>query len=41
MHVKPLLEKLNLGHCLPHPTSIYTCGVTITPSVHSYIYIVD
>ena len=24
---------LNLGPCLQHPTSIYTCGVTTTPRV--------
>ena len=24
---------LNLGLCPPHPTSTYTCGVTIAPRV--------
>ena len=26
--VKLFLGNLNPGPCLPHPTSIYTCGVT-------------
>ena len=31
MCVKLPLEDLNLGFCPSHPTSIYPCGVTITP----------
>ena len=34
MCVKFLPEDLNLGPCLPHPTSTYTCGVVITPKVY-------
>ena len=28
------LRDLNPDSCSPHPTSIYTCGVTTAPSVH-------
>jgi len=33
MCVKLPLGDLNLGSCPPHPTSTYTCGVTIAPKV--------
>ena len=31
MCVKLLSKDLNLDHYPPHPTSTYTCGVTIAP----------
>ena len=33
MCVKLPPRELNSGPCPPHPTSTYTCGVTITPRV--------
>ena len=32
--VKLPLRDLNPGPCPPHPTSIYTCGVTTAPRLH-------
>ena len=33
MYVKLPLGDLNPSSCLPHPTSTYTCGVTIASKV--------
>ena len=33
MYVKLPPKDLNLGPYPPHPTNIYTCGVTIAPRV--------
>ena len=33
MYVKLLPKNLNLDLCPSHPTSTYTCGVTIAPKV--------
>ena len=35
MCVNLFSEDLNPGYCLPHPTSIYTYGVTTTPRVRN------
>ena len=39
MCVKPSLGNLNPGPYPPHPTNIYTCGVTTSPRVRSGLLI--